>query len=130
MRRALIVISLFLTTFASAQIATRTNGLKKTDGLVPFYWDEKKGDLLFEMSPALLQGKLLHFTSLSTGVGSTAMAADRSTIGSSAVIHFERNGSRVFVVEENWRFRAEHGSPELKKVVERSFPTSIVASLP
>jgi len=131
MRRALLLaLLLLITTFAAGQISTRTSGLKKADGLVPFYWDEKKGDLLFELSPALMQGKLLHFTSLATGVGSTAMAADRSSLGSSAVIHFERNGNRVFVVEENWRFRAEHGSPELKKVVERSFPTSIIASLP
>src|SRR2546423_8555241 len=58
------------------------------------------------------------------------MAADRSSLGNSALIHFERNGARVFVVEENWQFRAEHGPPELKRAVERGFPTSIIAALP
>src|SRR4051794_16411046 len=33
-------------------IATRTNGLKRADGFAPYYWDAKKGMLLFELSPA------------------------------------------------------------------------------
>ncbi len=126
-----LVASFCLLSFcASAQLAKRVEGLKKNDGFVPFYYDEKKGDLLFELSPALLNSKLLHFTSLATGIGSTNMMADRSSLGGAAVIHFERNGTRVFVVQENSNYRADSGSPELQRAVERAFPTSILASLP
>lgn len=129
MRRTLVAL-LLLTTLGFAQVATRTANLKRNDGLLPFFWDEKKGDLLVELSPALLQSRFLHFTSLATGIGSTSLSADRSGLGSSGLVRFERNGNRVFVIEENWRFRAEKGSPELKRAVERSFPTSMLAALP
>jgi hypothetical protein len=108
----------------------RTEGLKRHDGFIPFYWDEKKGDLLFELSPALMKSSLLHFSSLATGVGSPNMFADRGGLGAAHVIHFERNGARVMVVVENNNFRAESGSAELKRAVERGFATSIIAALP
>jgi hypothetical protein len=128
-RRAFVCV-LLICLPVSAQLAKRTEGLKKNDGLIPFYWDERKGDLLFELSSALLSSKVLHFTSLATGVGSTNAQADRSSLGGSAVIHFERNGARVFVVQENSSFRADNASPELQRAVERGFPTSILAALP
>ena len=110
--------------------SSRTAGLKKNDGFIPIYWDDKKGDLLFELSPVLMKSELLHFTSLASGVGSTSMFADRSSLNASNVIRFERNGPRVLVVVENTSFRADNGSPDLKRAVEQSFPTSIIASLP
>ena len=30
-------------------LAGRTAGLKRHDGFFPYYWDEKKGDILFEL---------------------------------------------------------------------------------
>src|SRR3954463_6029942 len=132
--RALALALLFLfvpQVFAQTNPAPqRTAGLKRNDGIVPFYWDEKKGDLLFELSPQLMHSQLLHFTSLSTGVGSTNLFADRSSLGASNVVHFERNGPRVFVVIDNTDFRADSGSQELKNAVTRGFPTSIIAALP
>ncbi|MBI2682396.1 MAG: zinc-dependent metalloprotease [Acidobacteriales bacterium] len=131
MRRIIVLLLLLATSLSSfAQITKRTADLKRQDGLIPFYWDEKKGDLLFELSPALMKGPILHFTSLATGVGSTQLFADRSSLGNSGVIHFERNGARVFVVEENWNFRADGGSAALQRAVQQGFPTSILAALP
>ena len=36
-------------------LASRTAGLSRHEGFVPYYWDAKKGDILFELSPAALQ---------------------------------------------------------------------------
>jgi hypothetical protein len=131
MRRVLLIpLCLLLSLASSAQISKRTADLQRRDGFIPMYWDEKKGDLLFELSPARMQSSLLHFTSLSTGVGSPLLFADRSSLGGSAVIHFERNGARVFVVAENWDFRAEAGSAALRRAVQQGFPTSVLAALP
>src|SRR3954447_9502341 len=106
---ALVLLLSFLPqSFAQTTPASqRTTGLKRNDGFIPFYWDEKKGDLLFELSPQIMGSQLLHFTSLATGVGSTNLFADRSSLGASNVIHFERNGPRVFVVIDNTDFRAD-----------------------
>ncbi|PYX41406.1 MAG: hypothetical protein DMG81_03790 [Acidobacteria bacterium] len=47
-----------------------------------------------------------------------------------AVCRFRQVGGRVLVIQENSAFRAENGNSDLKKSVEFSFPTSVLASLP
>ncbi len=110
--------------------AARTAGLTRHDGFLPYYWDEKKGEILFELAPSALTREFLYFTGLGSGIGSTDLFADRSTFGGAAVCHFRRVGMRVLVIEENSNFRAENGSAELKHSVESSFPTSVLAALP
>ena len=145
MKKLLIVLSFSAFAFAqndsrtSAQTsapnaphaeANRLAGLKRNDGFIPYYWDAKKGVLLFELTPQRLEQEFIYFTGLSSGVGSIEMFADRSSVGGSQLCRFVRSGPKVLVIAENTRFRAEHGSPELKHSVERSFPTSVIAALP
>src|SRR5215469_2137851 len=139
-----LLLVLFFSSFAFAQTDSRSAqaggpphaegnrlaGLKRNDGFIPYYWDAKKGMLLFELSPERLSGEFIYFTGLSSGVGSIEMFADRSSVGGSQLGRFVRSGPKVLVIAENTRFRAEHGSAELKHSVERSFPTSVIASLP
>ena len=111
-------------------VATRTTGLQRAEGFAPYYWDTRKGELLFELSPAVMDREFLYFTALGSGVGSLSMFADRSSTHDSMVCRWMRVGPRVLVIDENTRFRAEGGPPELQKSVEASFPTSVLASLP
>jgi hypothetical protein len=111
-------------------LASRTAGLQKHEGFVPYYWDEKKGAVLFELSPAALDREFLYFAGMGTGIGSPQMFADRSSFGSSGLCRFRRIGMRVLVIQENTDFRAEHASAELRHSVESSFPTSVLAALP
>jgi hypothetical protein len=114
----------------NSSLATRTAGLQKHAGFLPYYWDDKKGDILFELSPAALSGEFLYFTGLGSGVGSTEVFADRSTFGAGSVCGFRRVGKRVLVIQENVGFRAPSGTPELQHSVEYSFPASVLAALP
>jgi Met-zincin/Domain of unknown function (DUF5117) len=114
----------------ASALAVRTAGLERHDGFFPYYWDEKKGDILFELSPAALKGEFLYFTGLGSGVGTIEAFADRSSFGSGSVCRFRRVGMRVLVIEENSSFAAPNGTPELQHSVEYSFPTSVLASLP
>ncbi len=111
-------------------LAARIAGLERHEGFFPYYWDEKKGDILFELSPAALQGEFLYFTGLGSGIGSIEAFADRSSFGAGSVCRFRRVGMRVLVIEENSGFLAPNGTPELQHSVEDSFPTSVLASLP
>lgn len=111
-------------------LATRTAGLQRRDGFLPYYWDEKKSEILFELSPAVLGREFLYFTGLGSGIGSTEAFADRSSFGGVGVCRFRRAGMRVLVIQENTGFRAPNGAPELQHSVEYSFPTSVLASLP
>ncbi len=115
---------------AGDSIAARTAGLKKEDGFLPYYWDAKKGMLLVELSAAAREREFLYFVGLGSGVGSTSLFADRGTLGRGVVCRFRQVGSRVLVIAENTSFRAERGSSDLKKSVELSFPTSVLAALP
>jgi hypothetical protein len=104
--------------------------MQKHDGFLPYYWDAKKGALLFELSATTREREFLYFTGLGSGVGSTNVFADRSTTASGAVCRFRQVGSKVLVIAENMSFRAENGSTDLKRSVELSFPTSVLAALP
>ena len=110
--------------------SARTAGLQKQDGFVPYYWDAKKGMVLFELSSSARDREFLYFVGLGSGVGFIKLFADRGTIGGAMVCRFRRVGPRVQVVAENSAFRAERGSNDLKRSVELSFPTSVLAALP
>ncbi|HLB87471.1 MAG TPA: zinc-dependent metalloprotease [Terriglobales bacterium] len=114
----------------TVSLAARIAGLPKRNGFLPHYWDEKKGTLLVELSPAALTREFLYFTAMGSGVGSTEIFADRSSFGDSALCRFRRVGMRVLVIRENTSFRAVSGGPELNRSVESSFPTSVLAALP
>ncbi len=140
MPRSFLCFLLLTTSFYSAaqspketvppNFKDRIAGLQKQDGFLPYYWDAKKGVLLFEISLTARDREFLYFTALGSGIGSTKTFADRSSVATNALCRFRQAGSRVLVIQENSAFRAESGSPALKKSVELSFPTSVLASLP
>jgi hypothetical protein len=111
----------------AATIAERTGGLQRTDGFVPFYWDATRGRVLMEV-PALGQD-VLYYVSAASGAGSVELSFDRGIL-KSAVIRFERAGSRVLVVEQNLRYRALTGPEAIATGVRDSFASSVLASLP
>jgi hypothetical protein len=111
----------------AARIADRTGGLTRADGFVPFYWDEVRGRVLMEI-PAFNQD-VLYYVSAASGGGSVEMSFDRGIMDTS-VIHFQRSGPRVLVVEQNLRYRAVGGHAALVENVRDSFPTSVLAALP
>jgi len=139
MKRGVFLLALAITAIvlcASAQTPaqppadTVSLALQKRNGFLPHYWDEKKGTLLVELSPAVLTREFLYFTAMGSGIGSTEIFADRSSFGDSALCRFRRVGMRVLVIRENTSFRTANGGPELNRSVESSFPTSVLAALP
>jgi len=126
----LLSLNLNAATPESPTLSSRIEGLQKHDGFLPWYWDEKKGQILLELSPASLNHEFLYFTALGSGIGSTEVFADRSSFAGNALCRFRRVGAQVLVIQENTAFFAKHGSPDLQQSVESSFPTSVLASLP
>ncbi len=112
----------------NAQPTVKPSRWQRMDGFVPMYWDGTKGRIFFEIPK--LNEDLLYFEGVSQGIGSVALGVDRGSTLSSAVIYFERTGSRVQVVERNLKFRAPHGNAALKDELPDSFATSVIASLP
>jgi hypothetical protein len=109
-------------------IAERTAGLPKHDGFIPYWWDARKGVLLLEIER--WDEKFLYGAGLASGVGVIEAFLDRGQPGNLGLCRFERVGPRVLLVEEQTTNRSGTPDPERTRVVEESFPTSIVASLP
>src|SRR5258708_34375954 len=106
---AVLCAILCLSAMAQAQSdAGRLAGLKRNDGFMPYYWDAKKGMLLFELTPQRLHEEFIYFTGLSSGIGSIQMFADRSSTGRSQLCRLLRSGPKALVTAMNPPFRAEH----------------------
>jgi hypothetical protein len=111
----------------AASIAERTAGLERADGFVPFYWDAGRGRVLMEI-PAFNQD-VLYYVSAASGGGSVELSFDRGILDSS-VIHFQRSGPRVLVIEQNLRYRALGAHQALVENIRDSFASSVIAALP
>jgi len=110
----------------AASLVQRTTGLERAEGFIPFYWDASRGRVLMQI-PAFDED-VLYYVSAATGGGSVEMPLDRGIMNTS-VIHFQRSGPKVLVVEQNLKFRAT-GTAAQAANVKDSFPSSVLASLP
>jgi acetamidase/formamidase len=106
-------------------IASKTQGLRKIDGFIPLYWDEPQGKLWMEVSR--FDKAFLYQIALTTGVGSNPIGLDRGQLGGSKVVMFRRLGTKVLLVEPNYKFRAVTDRAAERRAVEESFAVSVHA---
>jgi len=107
-------------------IADRTAGMQHLPGLLPLYWDAKRGRLYLEV-PAL-NADLLYVDSLPYGIGSNDIGLDRGQMSEPRIVHFERFGPKVLLVERNEDFRSSADEPAERLAVRESFPESVLAA--
>lgn len=112
---------------ASSKAAAPTAGLTRTDGFIPFYWDAKKGRVLMSLSQ--FDQDVLYYVSAASSPGSVEMPLDRGILNGS-VIHFQRSGPKVLVIEQNLKFRSLNGDAARATNVRESFASSVLAALP
>jgi hypothetical protein len=135
MHRALILSLALLTACATtpsapAPIATDpaqkpASATQRLEGFIPLQWDEQSGKLLMEITR--FNEEMIWQVSLAAGVGSNPIGLDRSQLGATHVVRFERVGPRVLMVEPNYGYRAISSDPAERRAVEQSFATSILA---
>ncbi|HEV2129623.1 MAG TPA: DUF5117 domain-containing protein, partial [Longimicrobiaceae bacterium] len=128
---ALALLCLLLTAAAPAlaqrglpSIAEKTHGTERRDGFLPIYWDAAAGKLWLEI-PRLDQ-ELIYLHSMPAGLGSNDIGLDRSQLGTTRIVRFQRVGPRVLMVQPNQRFRAESADPDERRAVEESFAQSVL----
>ncbi len=108
-------------------ISARTAGLERRDGFLPWYWDPGKGQLLLEV--ARLEEPFLYGVGIAGGAGVLEASLDRGQLGDLGVCRFTRVGRQVLLERLQTAHRADASDPERARVVEESFPTSVLASL-
>ncbi|HUJ31728.1 MAG TPA: DUF5117 domain-containing protein [Candidatus Acidoferrum sp.] len=139
MKRALIASLVFLVfaAIAPAQgpsadaqmkapptIDQKTAGMEKLSGFFMYYWDARDGKLWLRIDKWNTQ--FLYYESLPNGVGSNDVGLDRGQPGKTSVVHFERSGPRVLLVEENERYRAVTDDLEQQRAVQQAFAQSVL----
>ena len=105
-------------------IETKTDRMEKLDGYFPLYWDDRAGTLWLEVDR--LGAEVLYVNGLAAGVGSNDIGLDRGQIGGSRIVSFERIGSKIFMVQPNYRYRATTDNPDEQRAVDEAFATSVL----
>jgi hypothetical protein len=108
----------------SSSIETKIAGMKKFEGFVTFYYDEKQ-DKIFLLLNAF-DTELLYIESLTAGVGSNDIGLDRNQLGRERVVKFERRGPKVLLTEINLGFRAISDNAAERKAVQEAFAQSVL----
>lgn len=111
--------------FGQGYISAKVNRTKPYKGFFNFYWDVKQGKIWLEIDK--FDEEFLFVTALSAGVGANEIGLDRSQLGGTRIVKFERIGPRVFLKEVNYKFRADSKDKDEQKTVEDAFAQSILA---
>jgi Met-zincin/Domain of unknown function (DUF5117) len=110
-------------------IAVKTASMTRMFGLLSLDWDAKAGKLYIEIPihAGNQSDALLYFHSLPYGVGSNDLGLDRGQVSPGVIVHFQRVGPKVLLIEENQSFRSSAPDPAEQLAVRQSFPESVLA---
>ena len=119
----------------SASLAERTQGMQHMPGLLSLDWDAKTGKLYLEVP---LDGNaahtrsqdLIYTNSTPWSMGSSQLGGygmDRGQIAPGEIVHFERTGPKLLLVEPNLKFRSSSSEEAEEASVAESFPVSVLA---
>jgi Met-zincin/Domain of unknown function (DUF5117) len=124
---------------AQAPPATVT-AMQQENVLLPIRWDAKKGSLFLGVPLTEKSGtaspKYILYDSLPYGVGQNDLGMDRGQIeifsqaslsSGPRLVHFERVGPKLLLVQENTMFRTDSADPAELLAVQQSFPSSVLA---
>ncbi|MEZ5397567.1 MAG: zinc-dependent metalloprotease [Bryobacterales bacterium] len=129
MRLTPLLLAAWLATAAIAAeptptIEQKTEGLTRTEGFLPFYWDAKAGKVWLEIGR--FDEDLLYVEWLSRGLGYNPIGLDRAQLGQTAVVRFRRIGPKIFLEEPNQRYRALTDDADERRAVAESFASSVL----
>jgi len=113
-------------------LAERTATMQHFAGLLPLDWDAKAGKLYLEVplqadAAHTRSVDLLYSDSLPYGTGSNDLGLDRGQVSQGRLVHFERTGPKLLLIEPNSAFRSSTVDPSAQATVTQSFPTSVLA---
>jgi hypothetical protein len=114
---------------AIQSVRAKTAGMKRMAGLIPLDWDAKSGKLYMEIANLGPNGKsadFLYATSLPFGTGSNDLGLDRGQVSEGRIVHFERRGPKVLLVEANLAFRTSSSDKDEQLAVRQSFAESVL----
>jgi len=107
-----------------SSISEKTKNLEKQDGFFPVYWNETTGTIYLEIKT--LGQDFLYVSSMPAGLGSNDIGLDRSQLGRTRLVRFERSGPKILLVMPNLRYRADSDSNAERMSVREAFAEGII----
>ncbi len=114
---------------APPTISVKIAGMKRFDGLLPLDWDAQSGKLYLEiphLGPDGYSADYIYTNSLPWGTGSNDLGLDRGQLSEGRIVHFQRSGPKVLLVQPNLAFRASSTVPDERLAITQSFPESVL----
>jgi hypothetical protein len=145
MRCNVVFGCLLLSAMASAQAPPAVDdatvaSMQREQVVLPLHWEAKTGSLFLGVPLSERGGtaspQYILNDSLPYGVGQNDLGMDRGQIsifseaslsGSTRLIHFERVGPKLLLVQENTTYRTVSSDPAERLAVAQSFPSSVLA---
>ncbi|MGB0863035.1 MAG: DUF5117 domain-containing protein, partial [Saprospiraceae bacterium] len=97
----------------------------KYEGYFNFYFEPVNAKIWLEIDK--LDHEFLYVNSLATGVGSNDIGLDRGQLGDQRIVKFTRIGSKVFMIQPNYRYRAISDNADEVRAVKEAFAESTLA---
>jgi hypothetical protein len=94
------------------------------EGFFDFYYNDNQGKVLLFVKN--LNSEFLYYPSLAHGIGSNDIGLDRGRLSSERIVKFEKHGSKLLLIESNYKFRALSNDPLEKAAVKESFASSVL----
>jgi hypothetical protein len=111
---------------APKTILEATRNLAPQSGFIDLWRDTDKGRVL--LSVASLDQPFLMITSLPHGLGSNDVGLDRGQASEPKLVHFEKRGSRLFLVQRNTRYIADSANADERASVAEAFSSAVLWS--
>lgn len=111
---------------SAKKIADATRGLQSQPGFIDVWRDTDKGRVLLSVSS--LDQPFLLLSSLPYALGSNDVGLDRGQPGEMRMVHFEKHGARLFLVQENTNFIAASADKDERAAVTESFASGVLWS--
>lgn len=112
------------TVFAQTSISDKTSEMEKYEGFFNFWWDDSTGKIWLEVDK--LDEEILYVNALAAGLGSNDIGLDRSQLGDSRIVTFQKIGPKLLMVQPNLDFRASTDNRLEQKSVEEAFAQSVL----
>jgi hypothetical protein len=105
-------------------IEEKTVGFERMEGFFSMYWDAAGGNVWLEIPR--FDEPFLYVVSQPAGLGSNDVGLDRTQLGGERIVHFERVGPKVLLVQPNLDYRAVTENEAERRSVRDAFAPSVV----
>lgn len=110
------------------QASDFTKSEEKTEvkGFFSYIYDENTDKIFLVVD--MLNYDFLYVQALATGIGSNDIGLDRGQLGDQRIVHFEKAGPKLLLVQKNLKYRSSSENEAENRSIDEAFAQSVLAS--